>query len=750
MKRLILFTLSTLMLVQSIQMAVATTVQATLTPRKQQKLDDFIGRSATEYVVGRALLENRVSARLRAKLELPISPTPLKTLSTLKLDTAGGRVRGAALSTVPDQYEQEHGLSAGTQMLVSAQSDKLTLKDRKRFGWKPRLSQTVFPGRGAKGGIEKHQARVTFQSGESLQISGKVRSGLRERSKVVVEEAPLLSDGTLGDWSSLYTVQPDAWGRFAQAFKVTPGFKSVRARLVVENKAEPSKVMANADARTSFPVSPSEMPFNTFGITTSPWQVANNQGFDNKGNYYNSFYTGSATSDPVDGTPIVWHGLSFPIGPVPTSNSQVGGKNGPKNVVHAAGQVISAPQGTYNWLYLAGAGANGNQLSQPFTLTYTDGTTETWTQSFTDWSNNGNTAYPSPLPGESVIQEMATRINQLGNLVFTTTYVYGYAHPLAKGKTLKSLTLPTNDNLGIMSIVGVKEVIPPKVNESASYLLGQINLTGTDLLTLKIQNQQSDALTFQVADWPQNDCDPTTSTEGCTYSTQSLTVPNGQTKTVTYVAPSNYNNMGFTVQKADDNCVGNCSTYLPDWTAGVNGTSCSNVSPTPSQNMSAGQTWTIYAQGQITGYNGFLDGPGMPTSQNSSKYPNGCVFAIQTAFDNWVANQPGWAKWVEGVVGAVIGIALIAFLAPEAAAGDALAEVTEELVDDVTYDEFAPSDEEIEAFSRDANIDPDYVKSAIRKAYLDFTGNGTNLFDIMNAYIEENPEGFIPGAEVIM
>ncbi|MCF7968555.1 MAG: hypothetical protein K9K68_05265 [Methylococcaceae bacterium] len=679
MKRLLQFFIALVMLIQGMQMAVAATVQATaqtaLTPREQKKLDAAVERALFQRVIPRVISRNNLTAKQRAKLETTISLTRPETVSTLKLDKAGGRVK-ATLSTVPDAYEQAQGLPAGTRMVVTSQSDKLTLKDRKRLAANPLLSQIAFPGRNAQGGREKHQHRVTFQSGESLQIAGKVRPDLRERSTVVVEEAPLLSDGTLGDWSSLYTVKPDARGHFAQAFTVTPGFKSVRTRLVVENKDAPSKVMATANAPTSYPVSPSDMPFNTFGITTSPWQVANNQGFDNNGNYYNSFYTGSATKDPVDGTPIVWQGLSFPIGPVPTSNSQVGGKNGPQNVVHAAGQVISAPQGTYDWLYLAGAGANGNQLSQPITLTYTDGTTETWTQSFTDWSNNGDKAYPTPVPGESVIQEMATRINQLGNLIFTTTYVYGYAHRLTKGKTLESIKLPSNDDLGILSIVGGTG--QPIVTAAGSYTLGQINLTGTDVLTLKIDNEQSDALTFAVANWPQGGCNPTTTTEGCTYSTISLTVPDDQTKTVTYIAPSNYNNMGFTVQKADNNCVGKCSTYIPDWTAGVNGTSCSDVSPTPGQNMAAGQTWTIYAQNQSSGYNGFLDGPGMPASQNSNKYPNGCVFAMGTAFQDWVADQPAWAKWLEAVVGVAIGIALAVFAAPELAAwwaGEATADV---------------------------------------------------------------------------
>lgn len=50
-----------------------------------------------------------------------------------------------------------------------------------------------------------------------------------------------------------------------------------------------------------------------------------------------------------------------------------------------------------------------------------------------------------------------------------------------------------------------------------------------------------------------------------------------------------------------------------------------------------------------------------------------------TAFQNWVADQPAWAKWLEGVVGAAIGIALAVFAGPELAVW-ALGEAVEDAV----------------------------------------------------------------------
>jgi hypothetical protein len=104
--------------------------------------------------------------------------------------------------------------------------------------------------------------------------------------------------------------------------------------------------------------------------------------------------------------------------------------------------------------------------------------------------------------------------------------------------------------------------------------------------------------------------------------------------------------------------------------------------------MAAGQTWTVTVQSQFTGYNGFLDGPGMPASQNSKNYPNGCVFAMNTAFQNALAGQPGWAKWLEGVVGAiaVIGISFVTFGLPEEVEAEILVDAEAEAIADGAVD----------------------------------------------------------------
>ena len=171
--------------------------------------------------------------------------------------------------------------------------------------------------------------------------------------------------------------------------------------------------------------------YTSWGIANGEHQVANHQGFDGGGYYY---YSGNLQST------ITWSGATFQFGPVPNSS------DGQNNFVQAKGQTISLPQGDYGWLYLAGAAANGSRPNQQITLTFTDGSTDTWTQSFSDWCGPQNYA------GESIIQMQPNWVNQVGNVHPQTNYVYGYAYQIPAGKTLASITLPNNQNVGILGM----------------------------------------------------------------------------------------------------------------------------------------------------------------------------------------------------------------------------------------------------------------------------------------------------------
>jgi hypothetical protein len=89
---------------------------------------------------------------------------------------------------------------------------------------------------------------------------------------------------------------------------------------------------------------------------------------------------------------------------------------------------------------------NGSQLSQAFVVTYTDGTSTTFTQSLSDWGG------PQNYTGESQAVSMAYRIRPSGATQNGPWYLYGYTFALNAAKTVQSIALPANRDVVVMAI----------------------------------------------------------------------------------------------------------------------------------------------------------------------------------------------------------------------------------------------------------------------------------------------------------
>ncbi|HUA14333.1 MAG TPA: protease pro-enzyme activation domain-containing protein [Verrucomicrobiae bacterium] len=118
------------------------------------------------------------------------------------------------------------------------------------------------------------------------------------------------------------------------------------------------------------------------------------------------------------------------------------------------GGSISLPAGIYTTLQMLATGIEGNQTSQTVAVTYTDNTTSTFTQSFSDWCSalNGNGCVSTGSnPGEAVAVAMPYRDSAGGpdNRVF---YLYHYSFALNTNKTVKSLTLPNNRDVVVLAV----------------------------------------------------------------------------------------------------------------------------------------------------------------------------------------------------------------------------------------------------------------------------------------------------------
>ena len=165
-------------------------------------------------------------------------------------------------------------------------------------------------------------------------------------------------------------------------------------------------------------------------------------GFDNAGYSYSSGLLGSSLS---------YNGVSYTFGTPGTANAVATG-------------TVTLPSGSYSTLNFLGAAVNGNQPSQTFTLTYTDGTTSTFTQSVSDW------ARPQKYPGESIALSMPYRLGSDGSqqTAYGPFYVYAYSVPVNPAKILKSLTLPSTRNVVVLAITPTSASTPVSLGSAVN------------------------------------------------------------------------------------------------------------------------------------------------------------------------------------------------------------------------------------------------------------------------------------------
>ena len=149
------------------------------------------------------------------------------------------------------------------------------------------------------------------------------------------------------------------------------------------------------------------------------------------------------------------------------------GKTGVSNAVAGAGQVIVLPAGYFSTLQLLATGINGNQSAQPLTVTYTDGTTSQFTQSFSDWFS------PSSNLGEAEAVAMPYRNVENGTKDTRQFNLYGYVFLLNSTKEVKSLTLPNNSSVLVLAATLARPRLGTQVNLASVFGATGIYTDGT-------------------------------------------------------------------------------------------------------------------------------------------------------------------------------------------------------------------------------------------------------------------------------
>jgi hypothetical protein len=162
--------------------------------------------------------------------------------------------------------------------------------------------------------------------------------------------------------------------------------------------------------------------------------------FDTSGNSYSAQALQAASPSIVPGGSVSFNGVTF-TWPAPGS--------GQPNNYQASGQLVSvSPVSAATRLAFLGAATNGPSTGT-FTIGYTDGTTQAVQLTFSDWTLHGDTQQPAP--GNQVLVKLPYRNTPTGRQT-RDTYVFYVEVPIAPGKTVASVQLPSSVSAGQLHV----------------------------------------------------------------------------------------------------------------------------------------------------------------------------------------------------------------------------------------------------------------------------------------------------------
>lgn len=211
------------------------------------------------------------------------------------------------------------------------------------------------------------------------------------------------------------------WSEFLAAYQADP--KGVLSPPMAA--ADRPRPLPEVAAGSSVPVNLSAF-FGTAGIFSGGPVAPATGGVDGEGNGYPAQSLGATQTVK---------GVQFTLG-----------RADAPDLIACHGQVVPLPAGPHASLWLLGSAVEGSQMAQAFTVTYTDGTTEALVQNMSDWF------LPGGFPGESRAVKTPYRLSAQGARDPRTFYVYSYGFKLDGTKTVKSVTLPDNENVKLFAV----------------------------------------------------------------------------------------------------------------------------------------------------------------------------------------------------------------------------------------------------------------------------------------------------------
>jgi hypothetical protein len=166
--------------------------------------------------------------------------------------------------------------------------------------------------------------------------------------------------------------------------------------------------------------------FNTTGIINDGQQFALTDGIDGGG---------AAYSGDLVGTSLTAKDVQFNIGLA-----------GAPDVISCSGNDLTLPSGSYSSIWILGTAVQGDAMSEPLVVAYTDGSTAEFSQNFSDWYQSRE------FPGETIATKTTYRDMSTGDKDARPFNIYAYGFALDNSKTVKSLTLPNDQQVKILAV----------------------------------------------------------------------------------------------------------------------------------------------------------------------------------------------------------------------------------------------------------------------------------------------------------
>ena len=132
---------------------------------------------------------------------------------------------------------------------------------------------------------------------------------------------------------------------------------------------------------------------------------------------------------------------------------------------------VPLPPGPFGSVQMLASGKAGNQLAQVFTADYTDKSTDTFTQSVSDWNT------PQNYSGEATVATTAYSFLNTGVKVNATAYLYSYGFNLNPCKTVSSFTLPANQQLATLALTLTNGLCTATTVNSVNVVSGAANIS---------------------------------------------------------------------------------------------------------------------------------------------------------------------------------------------------------------------------------------------------------------------------------